>query len=572
MSQSTGRLVGNNSGRVVAWLLSLWIVTGCLLWSIWPVRPRLILSSGEAFRIVGITPDSRSVVARSRRTKLQSRDSTAVADAEGVYRDTESLWSGPIQVWDLQTGQVRSIGLPGQSNEGLVIPTNGDFEPARIDPDAWIVTCPAEPFRDRRLRLVQTNRDDERWSVTVDLDAGTTTRVRMPDCSVQNLWHTAPSKTGRWCLDQLPIEGTENPHHQRLRVLDTTSSESVVIDFQALNGIDNHCFSEDETQFAFSASLDRNDSEQGTTQVWQLQPPKLLKIFDRSLGGMAYSPDKKWIASADYAGVEVLEIETGRVLHQFPVEGVGLRKPVFTADGVQLLAYDYLRGGAGGVPPFHCVISEVHAWNLQTGGHLKYLQQEHRDFFDPNFCEDGWGDQTTPRIVGDDGHAARLFDVLTGQTVFSIPKGTTVEVLSPSGRTVILLRRLESRFNKVLDQLQKWNIPIPGFLWQHRERGELLVCDVPTGRVRGRLPFDDLWITREKLVLSPDERTLVTTADDPGSGVPVVSVWDCPPHTPVQGPLVWSLLAPLALMLWRGWRGRRNRPRPDNTESFHRTD
>ena len=563
MSQSTGRLVVNNRRRVVAWLLGLWIVTACLLWAIWPVRPRLILSSGEAFRIVGITPDSRSVVALSWRAKLESRDSTAPStDERGIDEDPEGFWSGPIQVWDLQTGQVRSIGLPGQSNEGLVIPTNGSHEPARIDPDGWTVACPPEPFLDRLLRLVQTNRDGERWSVTVDLAAGKTTRVRMPDYPDQNLWHNSLSKTGRWWLEHFPIEDTKNPRHQQLRVLDTTSSKSVVIDFQALNGIDNHCFSEDETHFAFSANSNHNDSKQGTTQVWQLQPPKLLKVFDRSLGGMAFSPDKKWIASIAYKGVEVLDIETGRVMHQFlPVKGFQLRKPVFTADGVHLMAFDYARGGGSGVAPFHGVISEVHAWNLQTGGHLKYLPQNHREFFDPQLCMNGWGDGATPRIVGSHGQDARLFDVLTEQTVFSIPEGTTVETLSPSGRTVILHRSLESRFNKVLDQLKKWNIPIPDFLWQNRRSDELLVCDVPTGRVRGRLPFDDSWITPAKLVLSPDERTLVTTADDSDSDVPTTSVWDCPPRTPVQGPLVWSLLAPLALILWRGWHGRRNRPR-----------
>ncbi len=540
MSQPAESPVRNRGRRRRVWLFAVWAATAATLWWVWPMRPRLTLGDGENVRIVGITPDSRRLVALTRRAGLVNRN------GEPKY---PPFWSGPIQVWDLQTGERRSIGLPGQSDSGVRVPTSKEFLlDELVDPDAHVleVACPPDPFRDGLLHLVQTNRADERWSVAIDLAKGTTTRVRMPAWTDLSRWRTSSSRSGRWCVEQPLVDDSQNRYHQRLQVIDTHSG-AVVIDFDAVDGIYSHCFSEDETLLAFNAG---NSSANNSTHVWRLEPLEQLLTIPRGLGGLAFSPDKKWLASADYGGVEVFDVATGRVTHQFPVDGAQLRKPAFTVDGSHVIAYRYFRGGGTGMAPKHCLISEIHVWNLRTGGYASYLSPKFIDFYDPNLCGDGWSDQTTPLIVGD---KERLFDVLTGKTIFVIPPGTTAETLSPSARTVILQRQLESKLNRMLDRLAQWNVPIPALMWQDEHRSELLVCDVLTRRIRASLPFDDTWVTPAHLVLSPDERTLITVSH---SDPPVISVWDFPPRRPFIRPFAWSLLIPTILVLWSRWRRR----------------
>ena len=178
MTQPVKAPFKNRGARRLAWLFSLWAVTALMLSAIWPVRPRLILSNGEGSLIVGITPDNRWLVTLSQRAMAIPREADASADDDQNY---ESFWSGPIQVWNLHSGEVRHIGLPSQSDDGPIDSTNGFNELGRVDPDAWRVDIPLEPFRDGPFHLVQTNRVGERWSVEIDLNSGSAKRVHAAD-------------------------------------------------------------------------------------------------------------------------------------------------------------------------------------------------------------------------------------------------------------------------------------------------------------------------------------------------------------------------------------------------------
>ena len=532
--------------RRVMWLIGAWAVTVWTLWSVWPVQPRLTLESREHFQIVGITPDSRSLVSLTRRAWQEKVKSQETGDE--AVDSCQEVWSGPIQVWDLQTGAMRRIGLPRQKNDIAKFWTSGNDETSMIDPDHWGVTCLPQPFDGRKLRLLQWIPDGESLFVEVDLDQGTTSETQLPkrDHHEGTQFHFSPS--GRWSVEEQPVENDQDQHHETLAVYDTRTGVEI-LRFDAVDGIGQDCFSADETQFSFSAN-GYNKEEIATTQIWQLEPAKLLQVIPRRLGGMAFSPDKKWIASAGYFhGVEVIEVATGNVVHQFstPNEEVRLRKPAFSPDATQLIAYDYIRGGTSGGVPSHCVISEIHTWHLPTGRHQQYLSQSQFDYQDPNLCEDGYSDQSTPQIVDDN---ERLFDVVSGKTVFSIPPGTTVETLSPTGKTIVLHRLNESRVNQILSKLSMWKIPYPHFLWQNEGRDELLLCDAAFGQIRGALPFPSGHspIVREDLALSPDERTLVTV---PTNSLPVAHVWDVPPKRPMLPSLAWSMVVPIIFgVIW----------------------
>ena len=529
--------------RRVMWLIGAWAVTVWTLWSVWPVQPRLTLESREHLQIVGITPDSRSLVSLTRRAWQEKVKSQETGDE--AVDSCQEVWSGPIQVWDLQTGAMRRIGLPRQKNDIAKFWTSGNDETSMIDPDHWGVTCLPQPFDGRKLRLLQWIPDGESLFVEVDLDQGTTSETQLPkrDHHEGTQFHFSPS--GRWSVEEQPVENDQDQHHETLAVYDTRTGVEI-LRFDAVDGIGQDCFSADETQFSFSAN-GYNKEEIATTQIWQLEPAKLLQVIPRRLGGMAFSPDKKWIASAGYFhGVEVIEVATGNVVHQFstPNEEVRLRKPAFSPDATHLIAYEYLRGGASGMAPKHEMISEIHVWHLPTGGHhAQYLSTKHIDYFDPSLCEDGWLGQATPLIVG---NKERLFDVLTGKTKLLIPTGTTAESLSSTAQMVVLQRLQDSRVNRMLSYLDSWNIPYWDFLRQDKDDSELLVVNMLAGRAQATVPFSHTWgdhsiVTPHNFVMSSDERSVVTVSSDPS----LVRVWDIPPRHPILSPLVWSLFVPI---------------------------
>ena len=465
----------------------------------------------------------------------------------------ESVFSGPVQIWDLTTGQVRLIELPEQAHSDRLVPTNYSDELIPLDPQGWMVEHTVIAKESSTLCLIQKNRHGERLSVRIDLDRGTVSRVQMPShCDKPDI-ETSVSHSGRWCVEVERVEGRDSLHEQ-LKLIDTLSGRNA-IEFDAVHGMQTHSFSDDETLFAFSASDDSND---GTTQIWQLDPPRQLRVIPHMLGGIAFSPDHKSIASADYRSVEVLDIETGALVHHFTLPDVSLQQPYFSPDGTTLIAYAYMRGGGSGIAPSHCIISEVHVWNLETLNQSTFLPSHiSNDFSDPNLCHDGWSDHTTPLVIADH---ERLIDLVTGQTVLRIPDKTSVESFLPSGRTVVLLQSSQSPLNKLMKQLRGWKVPIPATWWMDDDQSCLEIRDVPSGKLRCWIPYNGLWVTRGSLLISPDEKTWVTVNMNDDESV-VAQVWDMPARRAWLQPLLWSLLAPACWLFGVKWSQLRRRKR-----------
>lgn len=530
-SRESQPLADSNSPVLYRWLLLVcWSITAVGLWWIWPIQPRQIIE-GQYLSFAGITPDNRSLVALTLRA---------------VKRDDETnypMWSGPIRVFDLRSGRQRSVPFPWQDDSGHLEATHNLNRPdGLIDPDNWRVSYSTAPLQGREFRLVQTNRFNHRWSVRVNLDTGATTRIRLPVDFPTPQW--APYKmshTGRW------LANCQGPR-ERLQVIDLQSGNVVVDSFGPPNDL---CFSPDESLFAFSAT---DSEDNGSTEIWQLEPARLLRVIDRAMGGMAISPDNHWLADLS----EVFEISTGQLAHQISMTNAGgFQDATFTSDGQCLISYSephviYTH------PIGRREIAEVHAWNPATGQSTRYRSTDRNYFTDPNPCEDSWLDPSKPMVVGD---GKRLIDVQTGQTMFQIPSGATVELCSPDNHIVVLKRAFESRWNRILDQLSNWKVPIPNALRQNDDRSELLICEAPSGRILARLPRDHYQTDHQDLMVSPDGRTLVTTSIS-SSDEPVIRIWDIPPRGPVLLPMTWGLLAPLTILAWRGLRQRQTSSTP----------
>ncbi len=532
-SRESQPLADSNRSVRYRWpLIVSWAITAVGLWWIWPIQPRQIIE-GQYLSFAGITPDNRSLVALTLRAVKRDDDD------ETNY----PMWSGPIRVFDLQSGRQRSIPLPWQDDSGHLEATHNWNRPdGLIDPDRWRVSYSKAPLQGREFRLVQTNRFNHRWSVRVNLDTGATTRIRLPVDLPTPQW--APyktSQTGRW------LANCQGPR-ERLQVIDLQSG-SVVVD--SFGPPDDLCFSPDESLFAFSIT---NSEDDGWTEIWQLEPAKLLRVIDRAVGGMAISPDNHWLADPN----EIFEISTGRLVHQRSTTSAdGVRDATFTSDGQCLISYSE-PPGLSNYTPSRREIAELRLWNPVSGQFTRYRSTDRNYFTDPNPCEDRWLDPSKPLVVGD---GKRLIDVQTGQTMFQIPSGATVKLCSPDNRIVVLERAFESRWNRILDQLSNWKVPVPKSIRQNDDRSELLICEAPSGRILARLPRDHYQTAYQDLLVSPDGRTLVTTSTS-AADEPVIQIWDIPPRSPFLLPLAWALLAPIAILAWRGLRQRQTSSTP----------
>lgn len=419
-----------------------------------------------------------------------------------------------------------------------------------VDPDGWYLSFPAAPFEGQHCFLVQQNQIGQRYAVDLDVARAVVNATRLPDRELfdehapDDSTESRLSSKGRWIAD---IRHTEKPTRdtsgreestESLTLINTTTGE-FRRDFVTATYVDV-CFSDDESLIAIS---EEQEDRSAKTTVWNLdrfQEMQSVKIAH--VGYMSFSPTKRWIAIGDYDKIRIWNIRTGELIHDLSPHHMQMHALKFSSDERYLTGYDYLRGGASGPSPDHCMISEVYVWDLEKGEYLGNRVPAHVYFFDPNLCEDGWLDQKTPLIVQDEN---RLLDVKTGETTFQIPEHTTVEIARQEANLVVLNRPCASQRGRLSQWLRKWNIRILDFLLSSDdERSQLLISK--SGRIRFTLPSDHYRISSSALLLSPDAKMLITKSN---SSSTFIKIWDLTAPRPWLKILGWSLVVPFCLLV-----------------------
>lgn len=521
------------------WPAIVWLVTFLGLWSAWSEQPRLTLDRSDTGIILGITSDSRSMVALTRR---------AIPITSNGSLSHQQIVSGPIQIWDLQTGDCRLVELPGQL---LSTEIDRALDDALVDPDAWQISYPPEPLDGRHCRLIQSKGTGERWSVELELVTGTINRTRLPDAPPANDSTIKMSRHGRWIAD---LRHAGEPTF--IRIIDANSGR-VVLEF---NGSWSHeiYFSDDEQLVA--VIQDRYDLDEPTTSIWQLDPLKKLQEFDRGIANITFAPSNQRFACVDNSKIALIDIASGKTLTEFATiasanswsqfSGSGYR---FLPDERRLVGYDYFRGGSSGIAGPHCYISEVYLWDVDTGQIVIHHPPVTFFYFDPHLCDDALNSRTTPQKLIDNHH---LIDVESGATIFQIPSNATIEQLSPDNCFAVLQRRTERDTSWA--HLVAWKVRLPGFRLQRNQDDPLQICDIRSGRIVKTLPPPEYIVGYGALLISPDSQTLVTMTRE-GMATNHVQVWELTSTRRSFQPLAWSMLAPALCLAWQ--RLRRSRAR-----------
>ena len=539
-------------------LAFVWGITAIGLWWVWPMQPRLTLGNGDDFQIVGITSDSEEVVALTRRAVQPDLD-------ENQFFDNES---GPIQVWNLKSGNRRSIGIPGQSNSGVLV-EGWNKKLRMLDPEGWRVQRVEHPLRGRWLQfdLIRGDKFDDRQPVMLNLDDGGT-RVHKP----KDGSHIELSPMGRWYAETW----TSNEQHRRcgVRVFETASGKEQFA-FEGTGLISQRCFSPDDFYFGCTVvdTVRVDDRGHGTMRIWRVESGEIVQTIDQDIQSPAFSRSHQLVAGSVQLGnpnerprkvaVLVWDVDSGNVVHRGPPQN---RKDSFfihEEGGFEFVENDKwllchsLYNSFDGQGPFNAQLNLKLAWNLVTGERVTYSDEHAQGIIDPNFSENGILPDSIPSLftygTRDGERDEQLFEITTGRPVFTMPENSRSVRLTRDGRTLVLERYRESQLNRFLTNLQHRGLPIPGFVWSlvPHDSDSWSIVDVPSRRTIATMPAQEriCW-------LSPDERTLVTISLVDSNVLvgsaesPVINVWDFPPRKPLLRPFAWSLLVPLCFLLW----------------------
>lgn len=537
-----------NQLRRTSGLITAWLITAACLYYVWPPQPCLTLGRGEHLKIVGITPNSRTLVALTKR----AQPNVGQVVSSGTPPQYSGWWSGPIQLWDLPSGRRRSVCVPEEACEGPLVEVDPG-EVAMLEPNGWSV-APVRPthfVRSKFLYRHLTYRGSDVLTV-LDLESGKTV-FQMSDGYNSD---AIVSPTGKWFATTRKGEAND----ESLVIISIDAGQELTPFWQSESPYSsvNFCFSSDDSLLAIS--FDRNDGE-GETQVWRMADRELIAKLNASLYHLAFSSGQTMLAGIGWSGsgesnaVIVFDVTTGTVRRQFPLEksvlgdddfcwGENPNRLKFSPDDRFLISYEGLRGALGGQLPPWDFFSQVNVWNLHTGQKTTYEPSESEAawfvLIDPDVTDEYGSRQTTPNIVC---FRKRIVDLSSGRELRRIPENTDPSRLTHDQRIAVLHEQKSSVFYVILSAVAGWGVPLPGWLDVPDRHANLVIYDVRTSRTISKLSDQD-----QLCWLSPDEKTLVTTSV---SGPPAIYVWDFPPSKPVLKPLAWSMLTPLLLMLLR---------------------
>jgi WD40 repeat protein/beta-lactamase regulating signal transducer with metallopeptidase domain len=145
------------------------------------------------------------------------------------------------------------------------------------------------------------------------------------------------------------------------------------------------------------------------------------------VGDLAFTPDGKWLAAANWiglthdftAGILVWDVETGALKHRFTVSGAQPRRLALTPDGNLLAA------------PMG---ETLHVWNLQTGQTVGRETTGHTAIV----CALHFSPRGERIVTASDDCTARIWDVVTGRELHRLHHGKWVRAttVSPDGTLI----------------------------------------------------------------------------------------------------------------------------------------
>ena len=514
-----------------------------------PVQPRMTLQAGPDISIIGITPDSRELVALTMRRKP----------------DTEiDFPSGPLQIWNLQTGEKRTVCLPFQDCDGRL--NHATEPPLMVDSEGLQAEPMDTPFRDRWLQLNFETDEGRRIlrkpqaNVLVNLDTG--------DCNLatheeQLFSGLELSRTGRWYIEvqqRIPLWSERIP--SRLRVLETATGKEVLA-FDAPRDWPDWAFSENDRFFVHNTPGNIH-----SYRVWQLDPPALLYEIEGSRLIPVFSNDSTLLAALlgeeHQSRIVVFDAVSGLRLVEHPFSKSESSPTNFLAlqfgvdnDWLYVRQSEYYRITMGS-RPVHFDYDLSFAVDLRTN--------TRRDFstatVDPRYLPHSHQPDLLPPLVLDD--LRYLVELPTGHQLAQLTEEEDSITVSGDGRILLVeWQDLQgaSAWTRVLEFLDSVHVPVPSSwsAWSSYADPAWIFRELPSNRTLLRMPAQ-----KQVHWLSPDERTLVT---QPTDNSPVVDLWDFPPRKPWRPAALWALLAPalVSLLWWMRSRSLANRPATHQT-------
>jgi hypothetical protein len=536
------RPVSSQRVRLWLWIFGCWFATAVILWLAWPYQPRLKID-GTGCDVVGITADSQELIAFARRKSTGEASDRLVSP-------------GSIHIWKLKSGHHRAIPVPSRTwrDDSAV----SDFKTWTLWSDQWSMKGQWFEFgiEDRSRPISNASRN-----AILNLSDDS---IRFSDSGD----HVLVSPTGRW------FQRWNRSRTPVFAICETATGQERLL-IQEFAGKDMGrgfsdpspgCFLADDLYFA--CALDGPEGR--STRVWNMETGKTVISIDKHVHAIEFSRSHRLMAGlmqedAPTANTSVVEaiiwdVESGNIVHRRQLSAspdifARSRKPAlkFTENDTGLVCYDlsndaWFNSLHQGRSQDHVEIRLHFTWDFASNA--KLIEVHDDPMFDPNFSDTYDIQDVLPKLIASrDKISSRvqLHEVTSRRPVLTMPPGAEPILLNREGTTLVCEQRRASRIARLMEWIGGRGITIPLFVWSRVPRDSIWwsVIDVPSGRTVASIPEqpNTYW-------LSPDEKTWVIA-----SGTrPDINIWDFPPRKPFLGPIVWSLAAPVIILLGCGFR------------------
>lgn len=484
---------------------------------------------------------------------------------------TGSTGTGLVKIWDRKTGIEKGCfqGLASLANHALLSPDgnqlltagnrvaifdvkrtklSGTLEHANVkimgfDPDGKLLVS-VDP--ESAIKLWDYTNRKERMTIRLEKSLGKVATVAIsPDCFLVATAHDMNKQTLKWFLEQTG-NGVTDPFQEKNLPAFTNNSVNI---FDMISGkksgsiprfgykITSIALSPDKTLLAAGYN---DNSDQAKIALFDTKTGRRLKVFENchetdylnlpvNILQLAFSPDNRMIASTAFSSIEIRDVGTGRILHQFKghkrdkeSEYALVKLPGGHHDTITKIAFSrkmsvLASAGADAL---------IKIWNLDTGKEKMTLSGHAGMINSLSFTLD---DRTI--LSGSTDGTQRLWDVSTGKEivnlctnqkdppeyVFVTPEGYFTGSLSLSGFVHYVIDRRVYDFNRFYDVFFR-----PDLVQRKIRREDLSVytggVDIVTS-LKCPPPLADIISPVDRAVLSDRDIEIEVQIKDTGGGI-----------------------------------------------------